>query len=155
MLETTEDNSDLFDGFGNGSLHMYVVCTPGWKPYDPGNVRYLDLDFHFSDWEALFLKALGAHEWQLLPDGDYPEDYDWQQRKKFYESLPNFPRLRTIYDMYEDYIFDVSQAHELRNECAQLKERLTDEPALRAVRKLIYGCDRAIEAQCNLMFVCD
>ena len=155
MTDDIEDNSDLFDGFGNGSLHMCVVCTPGWKPYMPGDVHYLDLDFHITDWETLFIKALGAHEWRQLPGGDYPEDYDEQQRSKFYESIPEFPRLRTIYDMYEDYVFDTNEARELRDECTRLKMRLTEEPSIRAVRKLIYGCDKAIEANCSLMFVCD
>ena len=155
MSSDQENNSDLFDGFGNGSLHMYVVCTPGWKPYEDGDRRYLDLDFHGSDWEALFLKALGAHEWQLLPSGDYPSDYDQDQRRKFYESLPNLPRLRTIYDMYEDYVFDVYEAAMLREECIRLRGELTGEPADRALRKLIYGCDKAIESKCSLMFVCD
>jgi hypothetical protein len=149
------ENADLFDGFGNGSLHMYVVCSPGWEPYKEGDARYLDLDFHYADWEALFMKALGAHAWQLLPDGNYPENYDEQQRIKFHESIPEFPHLRTIYDMYEDYSFDIEEAQELRDECTRLKKRLNDELAIKAVRKIIYGCNQAIEAKCNLMFVCD
>jgi len=56
------ENADLFDGFGNGSLHMYVVCSRG-----------------------------GSHI----------------------------------------------------------------KAAVRALRKLIYGCDEAIKAGCSLMFVCD
>ena len=150
-----EDNSDLFDGFGNGSLHMYVVCTPDWKPYQEGDARYLDMDFHYTDWEALFFGALNAHQWEPHVEGDNAHEHQERNRRKFHESIPDFPTLRTIYDMYEDYRFDFAGTQNLRDECTRLKYRLTHELAIKALRKLIYGCDEAIKAKCDLMFVCD
>jgi hypothetical protein len=143
MLMQPGDESDLFDGFGNGSLHICVDHT------------YINLDFHWRDWEALFLDGLAAYHWEPPPDGTYPEDHDYRERVKFYDSLPEFPRLRTIYDMYEDYQFSVTETQELRAECIKAKARLMDEPALKAIRKLLYGCDMAIKTNGALMFSCD
>ncbi|MEO6334827.1 MAG: hypothetical protein ABIO91_07565, partial [Pyrinomonadaceae bacterium] len=70
-------------------------------------------------------------------------------------SIPEFPTLRTIYDMYEDYRFDSQGVQDLRSECIRLKSRISDAGAMAALRKLIYGCDEAIKAKCDLMFVCD
>ena len=153
-MSDLQDNSDLFDGFGNGSLHMYVVCTPGWEPYQQGDVRYLDMDLHPMDWEALFFGALDAHRWDQL-EGESVDENRERNRRLFYESIPEFARLRTIFDMYEDYVFTQPEAEELRAECIQLKSRLTDDAAVKALRKLIYACDEAIKANCTFMLVCD
>ena len=150
-----EDNSDLFDGFGNGSLHMYVVCTPDWKPYREGDARYLELDFHFNDWEALFFDALDAHRWDPYEEGEDIVFYTERNRRKFHESLPEFPLLRRIYDMYEDYVYRPHEAALLHQECSVLRKRFDIPAADKALRKLIYGCDKALEAKCDLMFVCD
>lgn len=155
MLTQPEDDSDLFDGFGNGSLHMYVACTPGWEPYGEGDSRYLDLDFHYSDWEALFYDGLYAARWDQYVEGEGVDVHTERNRRKFHESIPDFPRLRTIFDMYEDYLFELQEAVELRDECYQAKNQLNHEAADKALRKIIYGCDKAIEANCSLMFVCD
>ena len=151
-----QDNSDLFDGFGNGSLHLYVVCAPGWKPYDSGDARYLDLDFHVTDWEALFLGFLNVPApWVPYVEGEAVTEHHEKSRKNFHESLPDFPMLRRIFDMYEDYRFDVTEVEALRQECATLMSRTPDPAANIALRKLLYGCDNALHAQCDLMFVCD
>jgi hypothetical protein len=143
MSTQPEDDSDLFDGFENGSLHICVDHI------------YINLDFHLWDWEALFRDALGAYCWNQPPEGLYPEDHDESERRKFIDSLSEFPRLRTIYDMYEDYRFSLEETNELRAECIEVKARVIDEAALKAVRKLIYGCDLAIKTKGDLMFSCD
>lgn len=152
------DNADLFDGFGNGSLHLYVVCTPDWKPYRNGNVRYLELDFHDSDWEALLWKELRAGEVHYEEYGRPDEDYEKiveRNRKRFQQSISEYPMLARIYDMYEDYLYTPEEITKLRDECLLLKLNLTESNAVKALRKLIYACDEASKAGCNLMFVCD
>lgn len=158
MTQAIEPNdADLFDGFGNGSLHLYVVCTPGWKPYQDGNVHYLDLDFHGNDWEALLWNALGAGEtkYDEYVEGEDIVEFHERNRKKFQQSVPDYPMLARIYDMYEDYLYTPEEITELRSECLRLKTKLTEPNAVKALRKLIYACNEVSKTGCNLMFVCD
>jgi hypothetical protein len=125
------DDSDLFDGFGNGSLHMYVVCTPSWTPYKEGDARYIDMDFHYADQETLFF---------IHRTGRQSE----------------FPLISEIDGgLFQDFIFEPPRASELKRECERLKAELSDPDPTKALRKLIYGCDQALAANCNLMLVCD
>lgn len=146
MKEVIDPNdADLFDGFGNGSLHLYVVCTPDWEPYQNGDARYLGLDFHASDWEALLWKALKAGEihYQEYVYGEDNSEIEERNRKKFQQSILEYPMLARIYDMYEDYLFSPEEITKLRNECLHLKTKLTEPDAVKALRKLIYACDEA------------
>ena len=148
-MAQNEDNSDLFDGFGNGSLHMYVVCTPGWTPYKEGDARCMDIDFHYDDWTALFLTE---HNCEETHKDESCQSYRIRNSQLLDEE---FPLLTAFDDMYQDYIFEPDRAIELKRECETLKSRLDDSRAIKALRKVIYGCDKALEANCNLMFVCD
>ena len=89
------NNADLFDGYGNGSLHLYVVCTPDWKPYQNGDASYLELDFHFSDWEALSWKALKAGEipYEEYIYGEDNSEIVERNRNKFQQSISEYPML--------------------------------------------------------------
>lgn len=148
MTELDAQNSDLFDGFRNGSHHLWIVCEPNWRPYDGGDARYLELDFHTSDWEALFRDMLGC------PEYDRNETQE-RNRELFRQSVADFPMLSEIFDQYEDYSYDGRAIERLRNECRLLQSRATDAKANKALRKLIYACDEAISAGCALMLVCD
>ena len=132
------------------------MCTPGWKPYESGDARYLDLDFHFSDWETLFLGFLNVPDpWLPYVEGARATEHHERCRKKFHESLLEFPTLRRIFDTYEDYRFDLEEVEVLRKECITLMSRTPDSGANKALRKLVYGCDQALHAECSLKFVCD
>jgi len=51
MLQAIDpEDADLFDGFGNGSLHIYAVSTLEWIPYQEGDARYLNLNRSNQDW---------------------------------------------------------------------------------------------------------
>jgi hypothetical protein len=148
MSVSDSDNADLFDGFGNGSHHLWVVCDPNWRPYDAGNAWYLELDFHVSDWKALFWDVLHCPEFDLNESRE-------KNRELFSQSIPEYPMLGQIWDNYEDYVFTPEEIVKLRNECLKLKAEVTEPEAVKALRKLIYACDEASKAGCNLMFVCD
>jgi hypothetical protein len=148
MTNVDSDNSDLFDGFRNGSHHLWVVCEPNWRPYDGGDARYLELDFHATHWKALFRDLLGCPEY----DHNQTEE---RNRELFRQSIPDFPMLGQVFDSYEDYSYHGYDLERLRNECRLLQSRATDATASKALRKLIYACDEATNAGCALMLVCD
>ncbi len=103
------DNSDLFDGFGDGSLHFYVVADSELKPYETDDSTYLELDFHFSDWKALFVKTLKVPEYEEYKFDEDIKLFEERNRKKFQESIPDYPMLSRIFDIYEDYVFTTSE----------------------------------------------
>jgi hypothetical protein len=78
-----------------------------------------------------------------------------RNRKMFQQSIPDYPMLARIFDMYEDYIYIPEEVIELRNECFHLKTKMTEPNAIKALRKLIYACTEVSKTRCNLMFVCD
>lgn len=133
---------------------MAVTLIPNWNG-SPEDAVDLDLCFHFDDWEALFFGTLHAHKWDPYTEGDDIFEHNERNRRKFHESIPNYPTLRTIYDMYEDYEFDLTQTKTLREECIKLRPQATEPEAIKALRKLIYGCDQAIALNGNLFFSCD
>lgn len=148
MTNVDSQYADLFDGFGNGSHHLWIVCEPSWRPYDGGDARYLELDFHRTDWEALFPGMLGC------PDYDRNRTTEGN-RDLFRQSIPDFPMLGKIFHSYEDYSYNGHDLERLRNECRHLLSRATDTKAAKALRKLIYASDQAVNAGCALMLVCD
>src|SRR5215510_7845977 len=95
------EDADLFDDFGNGSLHLYAVSAPGWIPYQEGDACYLNLDFHYTDWEALLWNALldGKFKYDEYVKGENVNEHQERNRKKFQQSIPDYPMLARIFDM--------------------------------------------------------
>ena len=154
-IEVTPENRDLFDGFGNGSLHMGVQRDSDWSGIESNDGLYLNLDFHFSDWEALFINVLKFPGWDEYIQGEDVFEHHERNRKKFQENIPQYPLLARILDMYEDYLFSPFETIHLRKECETIKAATTNVDAVRALRKLILGCDEAIKRDFYLYFSCD
>src|SRR5918997_755032 len=103
-IEVDAENADLFDGFGNGSLHLYFVRDPErWQGEERDDAYYIELDFHGSDWEALFIDVLHFPGWDKYVEGDDVNELHERNRKKFEQTIPEYPMLGRIFDMYEDY----------------------------------------------------
>ncbi|MES2462803.1 MAG: hypothetical protein V4671_19650, partial [Armatimonadota bacterium] len=135
MDEKCED-IDLFDGFGNGSLHFTV-----------GLSRYLELDFHPADWEALFLETLGCPPYDpCRPEEDANQCRD-RNRRLFRAAILGYPLLGRIYDLYEDALFSSEEVPLLREECERAKNQANHPGGIRALRKLIFAANEAIEAK--------
>ena len=99
-IEVSPENEDLFDGFGNGSLHLYLVRDPENRHgEDRSDAFYIELDFHFSDWEALFIDVLHFPGWDKYVEGDDVNELHERNRKKFEQTIPEYPMLARIFDM--------------------------------------------------------
>ena len=155
-LQIDSEDADLFDGFGNGSLHLYLSQDPGnWRGVDRPEEFYLELDFHLSDWEALFVGILKVPDYDRYVEGDDINEHHERNRMKFEQSIPDYPMLSRLFDMYEDYKFDPNELPKLREECERLKLRNSNSEGLRALRKLILAADQASKRGFYLMFICD
>ena len=155
-IEPTPENADLFDGFGNGSLHLYFVRNPeNWHGEDRGDAFYTELDFHARDWDALFIDVLHFPGWDEYAEGDDIDELHERNRKKFELTIPAYPKLARLFDMYEDYQFKPEELPLLREECLVVQSTTSNAAALKALRKLIFACDEAARRGCHLLFICD
>ena len=148
LLAEKNPDIDLFDGFGNGSLHFIVGTSINTK-------QYIELDFAPADWEALFVKSLGRFSWKPCQEGETSDACHERNRQAFQNALSNYPLLSRIFDMYEDAKYAPEDVPLLRDECQRAKEKSSDFGAIRALRKLIFACDAAIKSEGRLTLECD
>ena len=159
------ENADLFDGRGNGSLHIYLARDPErWRgAEDTVDMRF---DFHPEDWDALFVNVLHVpmlneddlqqqHGRNLCVEADdYIDRFEWE-RDLFRDALPEYPMLGRIWTMYDDSVFRLEELPPLRGECVKLKSETTQPEAVKALRKLVYACDEAAKRGFSLMLRSD
>jgi hypothetical protein len=154
--EINPENAGLFDGFRNGSLHMYLVRDPkNWHGESLEDGFYMDLDFHYSDWEALYIDVLHFPGWDGYVEGDDINELQERNRKKFEQTIPEYPKLARIFDMYEDYEFTPEEIPQLHEESLRVKSKTSNPKAIKALRKLIFACDEASKRGFSLLFICD
>jgi len=152
----SQNNSDLFDGFRNGSLHIHLVSQPDYFfNEETQDARYIELDFHAGDWEALFFNALHCPARDEYETGEDITEYHERNRRKFAQSIPTNPMLGRIFDMYEDYLYTLDEVPRLRVECLKVMATVRDSEALKALRKLVFACDQASSGGFHLAFTCD
>ena len=145
------------EGWGNGSLHPRVVHNPMhyWDGGQSENDFYVGFDFHRHDWEALFWTALNAARLDEYVQGEDIIQYHERNRQKFEDSIPDYPFLGRIFDMYEDAVYEASEVEPLRNECVKAQGASNDERSIRALSKVMLACDKAIERNLGLLFISD
>lgn len=155
-INISPEDEDIFDGFGNGSLHMCLVRDPkNWRGVEQTDGFYMELDFHGSDWDALFIDVLGFPGWDEYVEGDDVFELHERNRKKFERTIPEYPMLARIFDMYEDYQFAPDEVLELREECERVKLTTSNPGARKALRKLILASNEATKRGFHLVFSCD
>jgi hypothetical protein len=165
--EIDPEITDLFDGRGNGSLHIHLARDPErWHGAESEDSVDMRLDFHPDDWVALFVDVLhvpvpNEDDLQQLNERSRYVERDevivlreWR-RDMFREATSQYPMLGRIWDMYEDAVFRPEELPQLRDECLKLKSETTQPEPLKALRKLLYACDEATKRGFSLMLISD
>ena len=96
--------SDIFEGCGNGTLHIYVARVPGIWNANVGD-RHIPVCVNEHDWQAIFFKRLHSAEREPYVRGEDTNEWRERNRRLFAASIPEYPMLGRIFDMYEDYTF--------------------------------------------------
>jgi hypothetical protein len=145
------------EGWGNGALHPHVVHDPinYWAGGHIESDFYVGFDFHRTDWEALFWKALNAAREEEYVQGEDIEEYHERNRRRFTNSLSMYPLLARMFDMYEDAVYESSEVGPLRDECLKARRSTNHEDAIRAVDKVIFACNKATDCGLGLLFISD
>ena len=155
-VEIDPANADLFGSSGNGVLDMCIVRDPAsWRGEEKADAFNLGMDFNFGDWEALFVDVLKYPGWDDYVEGDNIHDLHERNRKKFQDSIPEYPMLTRIFDMYEDYQYAPEELPKLREECLSVKSKTSNPGAIKALRKLILAGEEASKRGFHLLFICD
>lgn len=155
MTRVPDIEVDLFDGCGQGSLHICVVRDPAHWDEAQGDRHIERLDLHETDWEAVFYDVLGCSKGEPYVRGEDITEHTERSRRYFQQCIPQYPMLGRIFDMYEDYVFTPEEVGRLREECQMVRASTSNPGADKALRKLIYGCDEASKVGGCLLFSCD
>ena len=123
-----------------GRLALYIVSDAEvWR----GGIDEGDVDLNCSKVEPYI-------------QGEDIYEYDERNRAIFRQSIPEYPMLGRIWNMYEDVGYTPEQVRQLRDECLKLQAIATANPhALEALKKLIMACDEAIKVGGGLFLVSD
>jgi hypothetical protein len=145
---------DIFEGCGNGTLHTFVIRDPGNWNADAGD-HHLPVCLNEDDWTAIFFTGLHSAEREPYVQGEDISDWMNRNRLLFAQSIPEYPMLGRIFDMYEDYTFSPDEVVRLRDECVRARALSSEAAADVALRKIIYCCDVASAGSLHLVFFCD
>ena len=74
---------------------------------------------------------------------------------KFQRAIPAYPLPGRMLDRYESYEYTPEEVKEFREGCTRLKAGISNLRAERALRKLIYACDEAMQRGSSLVFSSD
>ncbi len=149
-----ESEDDIFGGCGNGVLDILVVKDfDDWS--ETSENRNPKVCFNQNDWEAVFIDTFHCPSVQPYIEGENIFEHTERNRKLFQQSIPDYPMLGRIFDMYEDYIFNFEEVGKLRQECLKAMPLASSSAANLALRKLIYVCDEAIKDKFYLEFSSD
>jgi hypothetical protein len=146
--------SDVFSGCGNGTLHIAIVQDTDRWDVSAGD-RHIGVCFNYEDWKSIFSEELHCPEVEPYVQGEDIIEHCERNRRLFQQSIPEYPMLSRIFDMYEDYVFAPKEVETLRQECLKLKAIFVSGAADLGLRKLIYACEEASKENRSLMFVCD
>jgi hypothetical protein len=139
-----------------GSLSIYTVRdVKTWRGNVDASNRYTGIDFTGQDWKALFYDVLACPRPEPYMEGEEVNDYDERYRVKFQKSLPEYPMLGRIWDMYVDAKYTKAEVEQLHNECLAIQASTTNTNALEGLEKLIRACDEAIRAKQGLFLASD
>jgi hypothetical protein len=148
------DEADIFSGCGNGTLSIAVVRDPARWDEAAGD-RHTGVCFNYEDWEFIFCDVLHCPEGEPYMQGEDVNDHWERNRRLFQQSIPEYPMLGRIFDMYEDYVFTPEEVGRLREECLRVKSIASNPSAELGLRKLIYVCDEASKESRSLRFLSD
>ena len=139
------------EGRGNSTLHPKVVDIDTFDEFGftKGEHYRFDFDFFPSDLEALH-DALGGVKWRDL---DRSDQDDWPTT--FAKSVPDYPLLGRICDIYEDAKFRAEEIRGLDEECQRLIQASGHERGAWAANKLRVACRKALSHKLGLILLCD
>lgn len=140
---------DIFEGCNNGTLHIYVVHNPGtWNA--AAGYQHIPVCLTEDDWQAIFINHLHCAEREPYVPGE--DDWLNRNRQLFERSIPEYPMLGRIFDMYEEYVFPPNEVAPLRDECVRARTSSADPATDLALRKIIYCCGVASAGNYHLVF---
>ena len=141
-----------------GSLSLFAVRDP--KSFFSGMKEpegYLHIDLSGDEWASLFLEELNCPTAAIEP---YSADQDlelWRERYKlrFQEAIPTYPMLGRISDFYDYTSYGQEEIAQLREECLRIQGHSNNEKTLRALAKLLEGCNQVSRVDLGLLLVPD
>ena len=136
-------------GVGTGGQELILRRYPSGE-WNESTDRALGVYIGGQEWTALFREVLGCPEGPSLAS-DSVEKREEKRRLQFQESIPDYPMLGRIWDIYIDVSYQPEEIFRLRDECLRVKESTSNPMAIRGLEKLIAGCDAALKIGTGLL----
>lgn len=143
-----------------GGLSVYMMRDPSFPRFSQGlvgNDRYLDTRLEGDEWEALFLDVLRCPDVGEVPYLPNESSAEWQERYgfKFQQTIPAYPLLGRIHDLFIYVIYKPEEVGQLRDECLRVQSTTSNEKALATLKKLVRSCDEASKIGSGLLLAPD
>jgi len=150
------ESQNIFGKTGNGTLDFYLSKCGG-NEWESAELNSLNISIWYTDLNAIYTTLLKAenHYFREMDESDNISLVYEENLNRFIFHFPELEILGTYYDMYEDYVFDTQRCSKLLRECKKIRSPACSPESDLALRKLIYGCEEALKANANLVFVCD
>lgn len=135
-----------------GGLHIWIIETLNtWNGQQTQKNRSLGIDFLGKEWGALFFKVLECPE---EPD-DYSKEIYEQYKMQFQATIPQYPYLARIWDIYIDIYYKPEEIKDMLGECIQIKSQSANVLAEQGLTKLIKACEIALRENSGLLLLSD
>ena len=95
-----------------------------------------------------------ASDEPLLP-GETEEEWEERFSRKFQQSIPDYPMLGRLWDLFMYASYKPEEVNRLRDECLKVKDSTSNEKALGGLAKLVKACDEALKRGYGLLLVPD
>jgi len=148
-----QGTEDVMPTVNIGSLMIYHVRYP--ESFDglfTGDDHDTGVRIGGDEWGELFFDILGCP-----PPGDLGDPSTDAQRRsaEVLRSLPRYPMLARISDIFEDSWYNPEEIAALRTECLQVRDEAAGGQTSKALRKLIAACDEALKERTGVYLACE
>lgn len=140
-----------------GTLDIAVKKNPFGEWDESKGDHHTDLGIEPDEWEQLFFNVLQAPQDVIYFDGEDMSEYYKRRERLFQENLKNkgYEMLGRIWYIYRDASYLPSEINKLLEECLEVQKKTNNVPALSALKKLIIGCNKALEIGSGLRLLSD
>jgi hypothetical protein len=143
-----------------GGLAVCVMRDPSFERFSQGLSgadRFLDLRLEGDEWGALFLDVLKCPDTGDVPQLGNETSEEWQERYslKFQQTIPAYPMLGRIHDLFIYVIYKPEEIKQLRDECLRVQSTTSNEKALAMLKKLVRSCDESSKIGFGLLLAPD
>jgi hypothetical protein len=151
MSELEEEFKDEIRGFG--SLAVVLVSTSESNNSDEGSNNkggFIGYDICPEDIEALYFDGLGTPRWESIKADSVAEQMDIYN-DSMQKVMSNYPMINRVSDTDQKVEYDPEEVLLLQTECEKVLGATENPKAMRALKKFLLACHKALTGKMGLL----